>query len=474
MTVARQVAWNTVAQSTARFGVLGLGLVTTILLTRHLGVASYGDYIIVSVYISLFAIVFDWGIPTMLARELPRVDDPDALMGKALALRLVLAVPVCLLAAGVAFLFYGADGEEQARNGIILALPTIVSIGLINTLSPVFQVRMKMDRVAAAEIGSQLIGATVIVLLVVADRGFYELVLATVLASATYALFVFLFSRPLARIRLSVDMTAWRRLLRVALPLGIAVVVGTIYFRADALLLSLLKGSHDVGIYGVAYRFYEMTIPFPAFFLAPVFPLMSAAAVSAAGKAEFSQLLQKSFDVLTIAAVFVIAITLPLAPQLVRLVAGESFEDSTVPLRILMVGAAFAFLASLLLFALIALDRQRNVLLLTLVALVVNLAFNVALIPRFSYTAAAAIATATQLVIVVGALYFVHRSIGFLPSPRVALRAAVAGAAVLVGLFAFPAPLAMGVAGGTALYGLLLLAFRIDRELDLLQILRRA
>jgi O-antigen/teichoic acid export membrane protein len=474
MTVARQVAWNTIAQTAARAGVLAFGLVTTILLTRYLGVSSYGDYIVVSVYISLFAIVFDWGIPTMLAREMPRVQNPDELAGKALTLRLALTGPVCLAAAALAFVLYGGEGEEQARNGILLALPTIVAVACINTLNPVFQVRMKMDRVALAEITSQFIGATAIVLLVLADRGFYELVLATVLSSVVYALFVFLFSRPLAHISLSVDVAAWKRLLRIALPLGLAVVVGTIYFRADALLLSLLKGSHDVGIYGVAYRFYEITIPFPAFFLAPVFPLLSAAAIREEGRAEFAQLLQKSFDVLTIAAVLVVALAVPLAPALVRLVGGESFEDSAGPLRILMVGAAFAFLASLLLFALIALDRQRNVLFLTVVALVVNLALNLALIPSYGYMAAAAIATGTQAVIVVGALLLVRQAIRFVPSWRIPLRAAVAGAATLAALFLIPLPLAAGVAAGGTLYAIMLLALRVDRELQLRELLRRA
>jgi O-antigen/teichoic acid export membrane protein len=474
MTVARQVAWNTVSQTAARAGVLGLGVVTTTLLTRYLGVSSYGDYIIVSVYISLFAVVFDWGIPTMLARELPRVENPDELVGKALALRLTLAVPVSLAAAAFAFLLYGGEGEEQARNGILIALPTIFAVSVLNTMTPVFQVKLKMDRVAAAEIGSQTLGAALIVALVVADRSFYELVLATVVSSAAYALLVYLFSRPLARTRLSVDLGVWKRLLRVALPLGVAVVVGTIYFRADALILSLLKSSHDVGIYGVAYRFYEMTIPFPAFFLAPVFPLLSAAAISEAGPAEFVQLLQRSFDVLVVAAVAVVAITLPLAPDLVRLVAGESFADSTLPLRILMLGAAFAFLASLFLFALIALDRQQRVLLLTLVALVVNLALNFALIPSFGYTAAASIATGTQFVIVAGALLLVSRYTGFVPNLRVTVRAAIAGAAVLAALAVLPTPFAVSLAVGIVLYGMLLLALRIDRELDLAQLLRRA
>ena len=474
MTVARQVAWNTVAQTAARAGVLALAVVTTSLLTRHLGVSGYGDYIIVSVYISLFAILFDWGISTMLARELPRAESPAELIGKAIALRLTLTVPVAALAAGLSFLFYGGEGDEQARNGILLALPTILTISLINTLSPIFQVRLKMDRVAAAEIVSQTFGAALIVALVLADRGFYELILATVVTTATYATLVYLFSRRLMRFRLSFDLGVWRQLLRVALPLGVAIVVGTIYFRADALILSLLKDSHDVGIYGVAYRFYEMTIPFPAFFLAPVFPLLSAAAISPAGPAEFLQLLQRSFDVIVIAAVLVVAVSLPLAPELVDLVAGEEFADSAEPLRILMVGAAFAFLANLFLFALIALDRQQRVLLLTLVALVVNLALNFALIPSYSYNAAAVIATGTQFVIVVGALYLVRRYSGFLPSVRVAAKAAIAGALVLIALAVMPTPLFVSLVAGGLLYALLLLALRIDRDLDLRQLLRRA
>jgi O-antigen/teichoic acid export membrane protein len=474
MTVARQVAWNTMAQTAARFGVLGLGVVTTALLTRHLGVSSYGDYIVVSVYISLFAVLFDLGVSTMLARELPRSEDPDGMIGIALGLRLALAVPGCLVAAGVALLFYGGPGEEQALYGILLALPTIVAIGFINTINPVFQVRMKMDRVALAEILSQMLGAAVIVALVLTDQGFYELVLATVLASVAYAAFVVGFAQGLARIRLSIDVEAWKRLLRIALPLGIATVIGTIYFRADALLLSLLKDSHDVGIYGVAYRFFEMTIPFAAFFLAPVFPLMSAAAASVTGTTEFSQLLQKSLDVMTIAGALVVALALPLAPELVRLVAGDAFADATGPLRILMIGAALAFLASILLFALIALDRQRQVVWLTIVALVVNLGLNLALIPPYGYMAAATIATGTQLVIVVGALYLVRRAVNFVPSLRVALKAAAAGAAVFATVLVLPAPLAVSLGVGAAGYGALLLALRVDRELDLAQVFRRA
>jgi O-antigen/teichoic acid export membrane protein len=472
MTVARQVAWNTVAQSAARVVVLSVAVVTTGLLTRYLGVEAYGDYIVVTVFISLFALVFDWGIPLLLAREMPRVDRPEEVFGAALALRITLALGVCALAASAGFLLYGGVDDERIRTGILIALPSIVAIAISATVGSVFQIRLRMDRVAAVEVASQLTAAALIVVLVLTDQSFYLIILATVVATTLNATLLYVLSRRLLRARLVFDLERWRQLVRMALPLGLAVVVATIYFRADALLLSILQSSGDVGIYGVAYRFFEMTIPFPAFFLAPVFPLLSVAAVSAAGHAEFRQLVQRSLDVLVIAAVIVVAVTLPLAPDMVRLVAGESFERSATPLRVLIVGAGLTFLSSLFMYALVALDRQRKVLLISLAALAANLALNVALIPRYSYNAAAVIATSSQALTLIAAVYLVHRYTGFVPSYRVIARAVVAGAVVAGALVVLPAPLLVSLVAGTLLYGVLLLVMRVDRELELRELLR--
>lgn len=472
MTVARQVAWNTIAQVAVRAAVLAVGVVTTGVLTRHLGVGSYGDYVIVMVYISFFSLVFDWGIPTMVARELPRTDRVAELLGTALAVRIALALPVAVAAAAAAFLLYGGSGDRQARFGILVALPTIVAIAVTTTLSALFQARLRMDLVAVGELVSQTLAFGLILAFVAADRSFYELVLATVVGSVLNALIVLLFARRLARFRPSGDLGAWARLVRLALPLGLAIVVATIYFRADALLLSLLKPSEEVGIYGVAYRFFEVATTLPIFFLGPVFPLISAA-VARGSAAELAALLQRSFDVLLVAAVGVVVATIAVAPQLVRLIAGESFEDAGTPLRVLIVGAGMMFFNSLFALTLVALDRQRVVLLLSTVTLVVNVVLNLVFIPEFSYNAAAVIATLSQSASAAGAAFVVWRSTGFAPGLRTATRTAAAGAATLLLMVVLDAPFAVLVVAGLALYTAALLALRVDRELDLAQLLRR-
>lgn len=471
MTVARQVAWNTIAQVIARTAVLAAAVVTTGVLTRYLGVSGYGDYVIVSVYISFFSLVFDWGIPTMVARELPRTTRPAELLGTAISLRLALALPVGALAAAAAFAVYGGEDDRRVRLGVLIALPTILAVAASTTLSALFQARLRMDLVAAAEFVSQTVVFALILTLVAADRSFYELIAATVAAAALQAIAVFFFSRRLERFALGFDFAAWRRLVWLALPLGLAIVVATIYFRADALLLSLLKPSEEVGIYGVAYRFFEVATTFSAFFMGPVFPLISAAAAHGTAE-ELLSLLQRSFDVLVVAAFGLVAMTVAVAPELVVVIAGEAFERSATPLRMLIAGAGALFFNSLFALTLVALNRQRTVLAISVATLVANIALNVVFIPEFSYNAAAAIASLSQLASAVGAGIVVWRTTGFSPRLRTTVRCAAGAAATFLVLIVLDAPLAIDVPVGLAVYAAALLLLRVDRELDLRQLLR--
>ena len=146
---------------------------------------------------------------------------------------------------------------------------------------------------------------------------------------------------------------------------------------------------------------------------------------------------------LLVAAVGVVAATLAVAPELVRVIAGNSFADAGTPLRVLIVGAGMIFFNSLFALTLVALDRQRVVLLLSTTTLVVNVVLNLVFIPEFSYNAAAVIATLSQAVSAVGAAFVVWRTTGFVPGLRTASRTAVAGAATLLLMVFLDAPFAI-------------------------------
>ncbi|MDQ2911497.1 MAG: oligosaccharide flippase family protein [Actinomycetota bacterium] len=471
MSLARRVAWNTLAQTLARSLALVLAIVVTALLTRQLGVSIYGDYITITVYISFFALFFDWGISTMLARELAAGGASSRLVATALGLRLALCLPVMLLAAGIGFLVYRSDADHAVRYGILIALPAILLTAVSSTLGAVFQAQLKLDRVAAAEALSQVVLAGTIIALVLANRTLYEVLAATVAGSAINTGILVFLSRGLVPIRPQVDPAGWRTLFVRALPLGLGLMVATIYFRADALMLSVLKSSADVGIYGVAYRFLEAITAFPGFFYASIFPVVAALA-RRRELAELRAVAQRSFDLLILGALPIVLGTLVLAPEIVRALTGNEFLKSVTPLRLVIVGGGLMFVNGLLAYILVALDRQVSVLWLATAALAFNVGLNLILIPKYSYTGAAAVATASEALCLMGSLWLVRRFASFTPSLRVALKGAVAGTAMTVAIVLVDLPLAFAVLLGGAIYVGLLLLMRTHESLELRQLLK--
>ncbi len=470
MTLARRVAWNTIAQAAARVGTLALSVLVTVLLTRHLGVSGYGAYVTITVYVPFFALFFDSGVTTLVVRSLSNEPERTDLFREALGLRLALAFPVAALAYGIAWALYGGAGDAAIRQGIAIALPIILFSSAASTLSAVFQARLQMDRVALAEIAGQIVGAGLIVTVVASGGSLNEVIAAVVAGVFVYALLLAVLAARRTSIVPIVRPAAWATLLRQALPLGLALMIAAVYFRADALLLSILKGPHAVGIYGVAYRLLEALIAFPGFFYISVFPLLSQA-YARRDLENLREVTQRAFDLLVLAAVPVVVGTIVAAPEIVSALAGPRFHSAVTPLRIVIVGAGLFFVSGLLTYVLIAIERQVLLLWTGLATLTFNVALNLALIPSYSYNAAASVATASELVGLVVLLVLVRRHAGYMPALEVSFKAALAGAAMVPALLVTPSNLAALIVVGAVVYGGVLMLLRTHRSLELRELL---
>jgi O-antigen/teichoic acid export membrane protein len=219
---------------------------------------------------------------------------------------------------------------------------------------------------------------------------------------------------------------AWRGLLVAALPVGLTLAVTEIYFRADTVIISLFRDFDEVGAYALAYRIFELCALVPGVLLASVFPLLSRDLADDPARARTT--LQAACDAFLVFGLPLAAGALVLAPEVIRLAAGEGFAEATDPLRILLCAAAVASVNGLFGYALIARDRQRDALALAATGLVINLALNFALVPTYGIVAAAAVTAGSELVIFAGSLWFVRERLGYLPGFGMALRAGLAAA----------------------------------------------
>jgi O-antigen/teichoic acid export membrane protein len=420
MNVSQRVLYNTLAQIAGKAALALAGLATLRLATSYLGVDGFGEYAIVLALAPILLVFADLGISTLLAREL--VQSPERreeLAATLLWFRLAASAAVVL---GCLALYPLLPYEHHVRIGLVIACAGVSLLSVGSFATPFFQVGLRLELVALLDCLTAVLMVGLVGAVAVFDFGFYALVGAHALVGVANAAVAGFLVRRFWRPSLRFDRALARRLVADGLPLAAVIVLGLLHFRLDAVLLSLLRSPEDVGVYTVAYRFLEQSLVLPGLFMAAVFPLLAAAVRG--GDAA---------DIVRKAASFLLLIGLPLAlalvvlaDPLVALVAGDGFEAAAVPLRILAPALVFTFVNAVFASLLIALNRQRALILVSLGGLTLNVLANLYAIPRFGYTGAAVTTVLSEAAGLCAVFVLARRALPFRLSPRLVTRADVA------------------------------------------------
>jgi O-antigen/teichoic acid export membrane protein len=451
----RRIASNTAVQLAGKGAVLALGVVSIAILTRYLGPDDYGKYTLALMYMQLFGVLADVGLFTTVVREISKNPErTDELVGNTLALRLLLAVVVIALAAAVSLLL---PYEPEVRTAILLAGAPLLFGMVTTTFVAILQSRLQMSRAVVGDVVGRAASLGLVLLVVALDLGFYAVLGAAAGGALATLAVTWLVTRGLARVRPRADIAVWGALLKAAVPLGLALAVNAIYFRADTLIISLYEPYDQVGLYTLAYRVLELALVVGTVFLNTTFPILSEAV--ARDEARARRTIEASLDVCIVLGAPLVAGGLVLAPQIIELAGGEDFRGAAEPLRILLAAGALAWVNGVFGYALIARDRQASALWLNLSALTFNVGLNFLLIPRYGIVVAAIVTVASELLILLGSYPLMRRYFGFFPAPRTLLGAVIAAAAMGGLLWLLDdAPLAVLVVLGAAVYGGLLWA----------------
>jgi len=427
----RRVASNTAVQVAGKAAVLAIGAASIAVLTRYLGPSDYGRYTLALMYMQLFAVLADVGLLTTVVREISK--DPsrtESLVGNALTLRLLLSLVTIVVAVAISLLL---PYEPDVRLAIVLAGGPLL-LGMLNgSLTAVFQGQMRMGRSVSADVVGRAIAFGLAVLVATLDLGFFAVMGAAAGGALATLMVSVVLSRRLVRIRFLSDRAVWRTLLLASLPLGLALAINALYFRADTLIISLLRPVDEVGFYTLAYRILEFVLTGGTVFLTASFPVISR--YVADEDRRLRPAIQSSWDLFLVAGVPVVVGGAILAPRLIELVAGEDFDQAVEPLQILLAAGTLAWVNGVFGYALIAKERQASALWLNVLGLTFNVGLNLALVPAYGIVAAAVITVASEVLILGGSYLLMRRNFGFFPSPGILLPALAAAAAMGVALW---------------------------------------
>ena len=436
MSLTRKVAYNTIAQAVGKILYLGCSLVIVILITRHLGVSGYGNYNTIIAYLGLFAVLAELGLYMIMVREISQYPkEKEKIVGNILGLRIFTAIAALILATVVAFFL---NYPQEVKTGILIFSGGIFFMLLNQVLVGVFQVYLRADKAALAEVVGRAFTLILVIWFIKQGAGLLYIVGAASLGFALNFFINFLLASQYLKIIPQFQTSLWKKLLKAALPLAIAGILWTIYYKIDTVILSLLplervaiesishfSNSEAVGIYGVAYRFLEIVIAFPILFVGLIYPVISKNIIL--NRQRTKRVFQKSFNFLTISSLLFMLIGFFLAPQIIDIVGGSQFTQSVLVLRILSISFLPHFWGALTGIVLTAAHKQKFLIIPVLTFTIVNIAANIIFIPYYSFLGSATITTLGQFLLCIIYYYLIRKHTSLVPSFNILPKALLAG-----------------------------------------------
>jgi len=413
-----------------------LGLVTATLLLRHLGVAESGRYVTVMSLVGIAVSVVDTGLNTTASSEMARRESSARreLLANVLGQRLIVA-PLSMVAI-VAFAVIAGYPSSMVAGTALAGAGTFI-VAVATALLVPLTVQLRNTGVAFVEFLRQIVtlaGVALLVALGASLTPFFAVQIAVGVAVLGTTL-VLVGRRGLVRPRL--DRAPQRTLLRTALPIAAALALGQVYLRLVILLMSLISSPIETGYFGGSLRAMEAIIIVPGIVAAVALPLLAAAARDDLARLRYA--VEGLGRGVVIAGVLVVLVMFRAAEPLMAAIGGAEFRPSGAVLRIQVGALLFLALYQIWSVALIALGRQRDLILANALALVGISIFAAALVPPFGAEGGAA-ASVLGDALLAGLIYWrlhlatgrVIVGVGFVA--RVAVAAAAACLPLLTGL----------------------------------------
>jgi O-antigen/teichoic acid export membrane protein len=481
MSLLRSLVANMAAIVSGKAMTAVAGLMTVMVLTRHLGPTEFGYYRTVLTYCAFAAVLADCGLYMISLREMSRPGaDAGRVAGNALALRLVSTASVLLVAAAVA---WATPYDRAVKWGVLIGAAIYTCLQASDFLISIFQSVLKQGRNAVAEaIGAVVTLAVVWALAAGTHAGAIPMLGATLLGAALAMGISWRLARRLVPgglrgqpFRLSFDFSLWRQFLVAGLPIAGAQILGMAMLRGDSLLLTFYQPASDVGLYGVPSKLFELATSIPYQFAGLMMPALTAGARSS--PQEFGKSLRNAVDAGAIYGAGIILAFAFFAPQILTLIAGAAFAPGAPALVFIAFAVALAGMTHILRFALVACERQRFVLVGDSVACTCAFIAYFSLIPRFSFVGAAIGTVVAEVAALICMLCGLWRTGLPLPSLVNPLKAFISAALAAVGMHLMtrfldlPWLVTLIVGGGIYLSGLAL-THAIPRDL-ILSVLRR-
>jgi len=381
---------NTGFQAVSHVVSLGIGLVTTMVLSRYLGVERFGQFNYIFAFFYFFISINDFGVAVIVVREISQHKERAGdIIGAMLSFKLLLSAVSVLAAWTTIWLM---DFSEELRNALFV-YAIVLPVMALQLPAVIFQVLLKMEYPSLIGIFNRVLSFLLLMIMVWLGYGLTALASALTLAEFVSLVALLKYARSFVRPVYRFEPKLWKEVLRSSIPLGVMGLFVASINRVDFIMLERMTDLQQVGLYSAAYKVTNLLELFPLMIMGTIYPLMSRYAKE---DQERLRALYKQCVVYlgAVAVPMGIGITL-FAPLIVKLLFGAHFANAAQGLMALVWSTVFLYLALPSGNLLISMGNEKINLILAMIGAGLNIGLNFLLLPTMGFVGAALATTVT-------------------------------------------------------------------------------
>ncbi len=195
-------------------------------------------------------------------------------------------------------------------------------------------------------------------------------------------------------------------ILKISMPLGLAVIFNLLYDKIDIILISAITNFNETAFYNIGYGVYKSsTIVFSFIFISG----FTRISYLSRNKKAVRLFFKKYFIVLICICIPLTIILITFSDILINLIYTRKYENASDILKILSIAIFGLAINNLTGIILNGLGLYKQNMIITLIGLIINVILNIIFIPQFGIKAAAVVTVITEYFIFAGDYYFLKK-----------------------------------------------------------------
>lgn len=377
-----------------------------LLIARNYPVDVYGEMVTVFSVANIFIILFDLGLPLLLQKETALHKERSSEYLSSVILINLIFLPLFFTLTITFFILFFPD-VSLIMVTLITLMVYFFSIGNIlnKSLSGLGDFKSQFSSLLIAR-SISLILFTAAVIVFNTGLNVLLLILFSGAVIQIYALYKKIRKNNLRISIKNADRNFIRSMLRLSLPLGLAVIFNFLYDKIDIVIISKLTDFDQTAFYNASYGILRASTMAYSFLFAAGLTRVSGFNKN---KKAVSLFLKKYSIIIFSICLIISVIIFSGADLIIRILYTDKFKESVPILKILsfaLTGLALNNLTGVILNGLGLFRMNMNV---TLLGLIINVILNIIFIPVYGIAAAAAVTVITEYFILCGDYFYISK-----------------------------------------------------------------